>query len=192
MCVSCSVMSDSVTPWTVARQAPLSMGFSRQEYWSELPLPSPEESSQPRDCTGSPALQADSLVSEPLGKPHLPIVNPRWVIEPGFEKRQPDPSASVLKCGGSFCLHFGRPDTHLCTATLNETTTEKFDEEGKHIKYNFSKKLVQWLRICLVMQGMWIWSQGRELGSHVLQSNWVHMLQLESRCAETKDPMCHN
>ena len=40
---SCSVVSDSfVTPWTVARQAPLSMEFSRQEYWSGLPFPSPE------------------------------------------------------------------------------------------------------------------------------------------------------
>ena len=38
---SCSVMSDSATPWTVAYQAPLSMGFSRQEYWSGLPFPSP-------------------------------------------------------------------------------------------------------------------------------------------------------
>ena len=38
---SCSVMSSSVTPWTVARQAPLSMRFPRQEYWSGLPLPSP-------------------------------------------------------------------------------------------------------------------------------------------------------
>ena len=36
-----SVMSDSATPWTVAYQAPLSMGFSRQEYWSVLPFPSP-------------------------------------------------------------------------------------------------------------------------------------------------------
>ena len=39
------------TPWTVARQAPLSMGFSRQEYWSGLPFPSPGDSSQPRDRT---------------------------------------------------------------------------------------------------------------------------------------------
>ena len=39
--LSRSVMSDSVTPWTVARQAPLSMGFSRQEYWSGLPFPIP-------------------------------------------------------------------------------------------------------------------------------------------------------
>ena len=37
---ACSVVSDSVTPWTVACQAPLSMGFSRQEYWSGLPFPS--------------------------------------------------------------------------------------------------------------------------------------------------------
>ena len=46
-----SVVSDSVTPWTAARQAPLSLGFSRQEYWSGLPCPPPEESSQPRDQT---------------------------------------------------------------------------------------------------------------------------------------------
>ena len=39
--LSLSVVSDSVTPWTVAHQAPLSMGFSRQEYWSGLPFPSP-------------------------------------------------------------------------------------------------------------------------------------------------------
>ena len=41
MCVSRSVVFNSVTPWTVAHQAPLSMEFSRQEYWSGLPFPSP-------------------------------------------------------------------------------------------------------------------------------------------------------
>ena len=45
--VSCSVMSDSVTPWTVARQAPLSMGFSRQEYWSGVPCPPPGDLPNP-------------------------------------------------------------------------------------------------------------------------------------------------
>ena len=50
------------TPLTVACQAPLSMGFSRQEYWSGLPFPSPGESSQPRGRNGSPTLQADSTV----------------------------------------------------------------------------------------------------------------------------------
>ena len=40
-CVLCSGVSDSVTPWTIAHQTPLSMGFSRQEFWSGLPFPSP-------------------------------------------------------------------------------------------------------------------------------------------------------
>ena len=56
------------TPWTVAYQAPPSMEFSRQEYWSGLPFPSLGRSSQPRDQTQSPTLQADALPSEPPGK----------------------------------------------------------------------------------------------------------------------------
>ena len=50
VCVSNSIVSDSVTPWTIACQASLSMGFPRQENQSELPFPSPGESSQPRDA----------------------------------------------------------------------------------------------------------------------------------------------
>ena len=56
------------TPWTVARQAPLSMGFSRQEYWSGLAFPSPGDLPNPGIEPGSPALQADALSSEPPGK----------------------------------------------------------------------------------------------------------------------------
>ena len=56
------------TPWTVAYQAPLSMGFSRQEYWSGLPFPSPgdlpDPGIEPRFLTS----QADALTSEPPGK----------------------------------------------------------------------------------------------------------------------------
>ena len=58
-----------VTPWTAAYQAPLSMGFSRQEYWSGLPLPSPGDLPKPGMEPASPALQADALPSEPPGKP---------------------------------------------------------------------------------------------------------------------------
>ena len=58
-----------LTPWTVARQAPLSMEFSRQEYWSGLPLSSLEDLSNLGIESGSPALQVDSLPSEPPGKP---------------------------------------------------------------------------------------------------------------------------
>ena len=59
-----------VTPWTVAYQAPLSMEFSRQGYWSGLPFPSPEDLPNPGIKPRSPALWADSLLSEPLGKPN--------------------------------------------------------------------------------------------------------------------------
>ena len=57
------------TPWIVAPQARLSMGFSRQEYWSGLLLPSPGDSLDPEIKPKSPAVQADSLPSEPPGKP---------------------------------------------------------------------------------------------------------------------------
>ena len=53
-----------VTPWMVACQAPLSMGFSRQEYWSRLPFPSPGDLLNPEIEPRSPALQADSLPTE--------------------------------------------------------------------------------------------------------------------------------
>ena len=56
------------TPWTVAYQAPPSLGFSRQEYWSGLPFPSPGDLSNPGIEPGSPILQADALSSEPPGK----------------------------------------------------------------------------------------------------------------------------
>ena len=61
-------MSDSMTLWTVACQAPQSMGFSRQGYWSGLPFPSPGDLPNPGIEPASPALQANS--TEPLKKPH--------------------------------------------------------------------------------------------------------------------------
>ena len=63
-----SVVSDSVTPGTIAHQASLSMGFSRQECWSGLPFPSPGDLPNPGIESGSPALQAYTLPSEPPGK----------------------------------------------------------------------------------------------------------------------------
>ena len=59
------------TPWTIAYKAPLSMGFSRQGYWSGLPFPSPEDLPDPGIEPGSPTLQADVLPSEPPGKSRL-------------------------------------------------------------------------------------------------------------------------
>ena len=55
--------------WAVALQDPLSMEFSRQEYWSGLPCPSPGDLPDPGIEPESPAFQAESLLSEPPGKP---------------------------------------------------------------------------------------------------------------------------
>ena len=58
------------TPWTIAYQAPPSMRFSRQEYWSGLPFPSPGDLPYPGIEPRSPALWADALSSKPPGKPN--------------------------------------------------------------------------------------------------------------------------
>ena len=65
--VKVKVKSLFATPWTVAYQASLSMGFSRQEYWSGWPFPSPGDLPNPGIEPGSPSLQADALPSEPPG-----------------------------------------------------------------------------------------------------------------------------
>ena len=74
MCVCVCVCAKSLQlcptfcdPWTAAHQVPLSMGFSRQEYWSGLPFPSPGDLPHPGIKPGSPALEADALTSEPPG-----------------------------------------------------------------------------------------------------------------------------
>ena len=61
-------------PWTIAYQAPQSMEFSRQEYWSGWPFPSPGDLPNPGIEPGFPALQADALPSEPPGKPRLAYI----------------------------------------------------------------------------------------------------------------------
>ena len=63
---SCPTLYD---PWTVAHQAPPSMEFSRQEYWSGLPFPSPGDLPDPGIKPRSPTLQAEALTSAPPGKP---------------------------------------------------------------------------------------------------------------------------
>ena len=77
-----------VTPWTIAHQAPRSMGFSRQEYWSGLPFPSPGDLPHQGIEPRSPTLQADALTSAPPGRPRF---NP-WVGKiPWRRKWQPIP-----------------------------------------------------------------------------------------------------
>ena len=69
---ACSVVSDSVTPWSVAHQAPLSMGFSKQEYWSGLPCPPPGNLPNPGIETASPALAGGFFTTVPPVPPGTP------------------------------------------------------------------------------------------------------------------------
>ena len=70
-CLVAKLCDSFVTPWTVAHQAPLSMRFSRQEYWSRLPFPPPGDLPDPgiEPTSVSPALQADSLLLSHQGSP---------------------------------------------------------------------------------------------------------------------------
>ena len=73
-------MSDIATPWTVARQASLSMGFFRQEYWRGLPFPFPGDLPDPGIEPLSPAWQADSLPHEPSGKPNIYTIDTMYLF----------------------------------------------------------------------------------------------------------------
>ena len=95
------------TPWTVAFQAPPSMELSRQEYWSRLPFPSLGDLLDPGTEPGSPALEADALLSGPPGKGH------------GREKSLVPKQGISLACpepgGGQACGHLGICDSvFLC------------------------------------------------------------------------------
>ena len=74
--LSCSVVSNSAAAWTAAHQAPLSMGFPRQEYWSGLPFPPPGDRLNPGiepQSFASPALAGRFFTIAPPRKPNLPI-----------------------------------------------------------------------------------------------------------------------
>ena len=86
-----------VTPWTVAYQAPLFMGFSRQEYWSGLPFPSPGDLPNPGIEPGSPVLQTDALPSEPLCN-KIGIEENIFNLTQLFKNRLAQISDLLLKC----------------------------------------------------------------------------------------------
>ena len=113
------------TPWTVAREAPLSMGFSRQEFWNGLPLPPPGDLPYPGIEPVSPAWQANSLPSEPPGKPReVPglqtstdskvgsreksahqRLSPLPTVRPLLPRQEAGPVVSVLPWRASFSRH---------------------------------------------------------------------------------------
>ena len=85
-----------VTTWTVAHRLVCPWGFSRQEYWSELLFPSPGDLSNPGIEPRSPALQADSLPSEPPGKPKNTGVGCHFLLQGIFPSQGLNPD--LLHC----------------------------------------------------------------------------------------------
>ena len=94
-----------VAPWTVARQTPLSTGFSRPEYWSGLPCPPPGDLPSPGVKPRSPALQADSLPPESPGKPENAGVGSLTLLQGVFPAQESNPR--FLHC--KQILHQGSP-----------------------------------------------------------------------------------
>ena len=112
------------TPWTVAYQAPLSMGFSRQEYWSGLPCPPPGDCPNPGIKPGSPTLQADSLLSEPPEKPKNTGMGSLFLLQGNFLTQESN--QGFLHCRqilyqlsyqGSPLDHLGSPKSYIYNQT---------------------------------------------------------------------------
>ena len=85
-----------MSPWTTALQAPLSRGFSRQEYWSGLPCPPPGDLPNPGIKPRSPTLQADSFLSEPPGKPKNTGVGSLSLLQQIFSSQESN--LGLLNC----------------------------------------------------------------------------------------------
>ena len=105
-------------PWTIAYQDPLSMGFSRQEYWSGLPFPSPGDLPNPGIEPRSPALQADASPSKPLlqlSKPLIQFSIVGWSYVPSLLFTWGQTMVEVVKI---MATSFKR--SHACIATLSD------------------------------------------------------------------------
>ena len=108
-----------MTPWGIARQAPLSMGFSRQEYWSGLPCPPPGDLPNPGIEPRSPALWAASFPAEPPGKPKNTGVGSLSLLQGIFLTQGLNPG--LLHCR-RILYHLSYPGSPASDPTAYQTT----------------------------------------------------------------------
>ena len=131
-------MSNSCDWWTVAHQAPLSMGFSRQKHWSGLLFPSPGDLPSPGIEPGLPAPQADSLPTELPAKPWCCITQGR---ENPFARRT-RPAAWLAALRAKITpSSFPRPAGPGLTSDLAETRGETGEEDWSSYSENVPQKL---------------------------------------------------
>ena len=119
-------MSDSfATPWTVAHQTPLSMGYPRKEYWSGLPFPSPGELPDPGIKPTSPAIGSQILYHWTTWKPEISLGNTlpepiiKWQHKTGSAARlvlshKQGLTDYAIKYFGKLSLHYGEIHTRVC------------------------------------------------------------------------------
>ena len=145
------VVCDSVSPWTPEEpcQLPLSMGFSRQEYWSGLPCPPPGNLPNPGIEPRSPALQADSLLSETPGKPK----NTEWVAYPLSRRSSWLRSQTRVPCiAGRFFTSWATREAlrvHLCCLTWQDFIFLLWLSNTIYIYYTYIYIYMEW------MEKMW-------------------------------------
>ena len=122
--VSLSCVQLSASPWTIAHQAPLSMGLSRQGDWSGLPCPPPGDLPNPGMEPGSPTLQADSLLSEPSGKPKNAGVGCHALLQGIFATQGLNPSLPHCRRILYHLSHQGSPNRRVDTTKENKVRKE--------------------------------------------------------------------
>ena len=136
-------MPDSfVTPWTVTRQAPLSMGFPRQEYWNGLPFPSPRDLHDQGIKFMSPALAGGFFTPEPPGKPEISHTNK---IEHSNHKKSRE--------GAKACD--SNPSRERKAVSLSPTLPPPLSHLCLSLSLCYSKSHFSWilcLKICLLVK----------------------------------------
>ena len=126
-------------PWTAAYQTPLFMEFSKQEYWSGLPFPSPGDLPSPRVKPRSPTLQADALPSEPPGKLfHLKLIFFLLIL------KETKPFLWVLKSilDPWLCVSRAKWRSQLCFCCIHKASKQMREQSGKLLKDQHDTNLV--------------------------------------------------
>ena len=117
------------TPWTVACQAPLSMGYSRQEHWSWLPFPSPGDLPKPGIKAASPALQVDSLPLNHQRSPMHPFTLPQR-----YNGTRIDWKKSILNFNKHRFSAYNTPSTLLGTKEIEVNKAESLTSSNPILK----------------------------------------------------------
>ena len=142
------------TSWTVACQAPPSMGFSRQEYWSGLPFPSPRDLPDPGNEPRFPPLRADSLLSEPPGKPYNNL-------------KKKSSKASILWHSAFFMAQLSYPYT--TTGKIIAVTIWTFAGKVMSLLFNMLSKFV--ILMGRIVKKLWVY-----LGSKYISFTFILLL----------------